>query len=203
MEEQKQCNCVNISTNPIYEIISFESQILKEYIMKSLKMVSFIALSLMMVFAASAQKDKSKRKSPPAQISKEIGGATVTVDYSQPSKRGREIFGGLEAYGKVWRTGANESTWIEFSKDVKIEGKKLAAGKYGLFTIPGEDEWTVIFNKAWNGWGAYEYKEADDVLRVQVKPSKTDDVVEVFTFEIADGNVSFAWDQTQVSFSVK
>ncbi len=172
--------------------------------MKSLKVVSFLALSLLMVFSAEAQKDKSKRKSPPAQVSQEIGEAKVTVDYSRPAKRGRDIFGGLEEYGKVWRTGANESTWIEVSKDVTIEGEKLAAGKYGLFTIPGEDEWTIIFNKKWDGWGAYEYKQSDDVLRVKVKPSETDEVVEMLTFEIEnDGTVTFAWDQTKVGFAVK
>lgn len=172
--------------------------------MKSLKLVSFFALSLILVFSAAAQKDKSKRKSPPAQISQEVNGTTVTIDYSQPSKRGRKIFGGLEDFGKVWRTGANESTWIQFSKDVKVEGKSLPAGKYGLFTIPGEDEWTIIFNKKWDGWGAYEYKEDDDVLRVTVKPSTSADVVELLTFDIQEnGNVSFAWDDTIVNFSVQ
>lgn len=172
--------------------------------MKSLKLVSLFSLSLLLVFSAAAQKDKSKRKSPPAQVSTEVGGAKITIDYSQPAKRGRDIFGGLEEYGKVWRTGANESTWIEVSKDVKVEGETLAAGKYGLFTIPGADEWTIIFNKKWDGWGAYEYKESDDVLRVKVKPSSTTEVVEMLTFDIAkDGKVSFAWDQTKVEFSVK
>lgn len=172
--------------------------------MRSLKVVSFLALSLLLVFSATAQKDKSKRKSPPAQVTKSVDGTTITIDYSRPSKRGREIFGGLEDYGKVWRTGANESTWIELSQDVKVEGKKLAAGKYGLFTIPGEDEWTIIFNKKWDGWGAYEYKDSDDVLRVKVKPTNVDEVVEMLTFEIEDsGDVIFAWDQTKVEFSIR
>ncbi|MEP0986350.1 DUF2911 domain-containing protein [Ekhidna sp.] len=172
--------------------------------MKSLKIASVLALSLIMVFSANAQKDKSKRKSPPAQVSQEIDGTKITIDYSKPSKKGRDIFGGLEAYGKVWRTGANESTWIELSSDVEVEGKKLAAGKYGLFTIPGEDEWTIIFNKKWDGWGAYEYKEADDVLRVKVKPSSTDGVVEVFSIDIEkSGDVIIAWDQTKVEFSIR
>ncbi|MEP1034579.1 DUF2911 domain-containing protein [Ekhidna sp.] len=172
--------------------------------MKSLKVVATLALSLLLVFSASAQKDKEKRKSPPAQVSQKVGDATITIDYSRPSKRGRDIFGGLEDYGKVWRTGANESTWIELSKDVTVEGKKLPAGKYGLFSIPGEDEWTIIFNKKWDGWGAYEYKESDDVLRVKVKASSTDDVVEMLTFEIEkSGDVIFAWDQTKVEFSIR
>ena len=172
--------------------------------MKTLKIASLFTLSLMLVFSASAQKDKSKRPSPPAQVSQEIDGTKITVDYSRPSKRGREIFGSLEEYGKVWRTGANESTWIEVSDDVEVEGKKLAAGKYGLFTIPGKDEWTIIFNKKWDGWGAYEYKEADDVLRVKVEPVAMDGIVETFTIDIADnGDVSLAWDQTQVTFSIR
>jgi len=171
--------------------------------MKTLRIASIFTLSLMLVFAASAQKDKSKRKSPPAQVSQEVNGTTVTIDYSQPSKRGREVFGSLEAYGKVWRTGANESSWIEVSNDVKVEGESLAAGKYGLFTIPGEDEWTIIFNKKWDGWGAYEYNQSDDVLRVKVKPTSTDGVVEMFTIEISeDGNVTLAWDETQVAFAI-
>ena len=152
----------------------------------------------------NAQKDKSQRKSPPAQVTQDIGGTTVTIDYSRPSKRGRDIFGGLEEYGKVWRTGANESSWIEVSKDVSVEGKTLPAGKYGLFSIPGEDEWTIIFNKKWDGWGAYEYKEEDDVLRVKVAPSTTDEVVEMLTMDVtSNGNVSIAWDQTKVEFKIK
>ena len=159
--------------------------------MKTLKIASLFAMSLLLAFSVSAQKDKSKRPSPPAQVSQEVDGTKITIDYSRPS-------------GKVWRTGANESTWIEVSSDVKVEGKPLAAGKYGLFTIPGEDEWTIIFNKKWDGWGAYEYKEEDDVLRVKVKPTSVDGVVEIFTIDIDNnGDVSLAWDQTQVTFSIR
>lgn len=169
----------------------------------SLKKLIVLSLSLVLVFAVQAQKDKSKRKSPPAQVSKEINGTKITIDYSKPSKRGRVIFGDLEAYGKVWRTGANESTWIEFSKEVKVEGKTLPAGKYGLFTIPGEDEWVVIFNSEWDGSGAFGYKESDDVLRVKVKSSKTE-LTDVFDIRIEDsGDVVLAWDETKVAFSVK
>ena len=172
--------------------------------MKSLKSLSLLALAMLVAFSTTAQKDKSKRPSPPAQVTKSINGTDVTIDYSQPSKRGREIFGGLEKYGKVWRTGANESSWIELSGDVKVEGKALAAGKYGLFTIPGEKEWTIIFNKKWDGWGAYEYSQDDDVLRVTVPSSTLDEVVEQFTINIADsGDVTLAWDKTQVSFAVE
>ena len=171
--------------------------------MKSLKTLVFLSLSLLIVFSVNAQKDKSKRPSPPAQVSKEVNGKTITIDYSQPSKRGRTVFGELVKYGKVWRTGANESTWIELSGDVTVEGETLAAGKYGLFTIPGEDEWTIIFNKTWDKWGAFSYSESDDVLRVKVKPQSTDPT-EVFTISVEDsGDVLLAWDETKVEFSIR
>ncbi len=172
--------------------------------MKYLKLISIAAMSFLIAFTATAQKDKSKRPSPPAQVSEKVGDATVTIDYSQPSKRGRDIYGGLIEYGKVWRTGANESTWIEVSKDVKVEGKDLSAGKYSLFTVPGEDEWTIIFNKEWSGWGAYKYKESEDALRVKVKPGAIDEEVEIFTVEIdKSGTVSLLWDKTKVDFKIK
>ena len=142
------------------------------------KRISFIAslLILLIGFNASAQHsssgDKSKRPSPPAKVSETLSNGTmVSVDYSQPSLKGRVIGKDLAVYGKLWRTGANEATVFEISKDVKINGKALAAGKYGLFTIPGENEWTIIFNKTWDKWGETDYKEADDALRIMVKGS--------------------------------
>ncbi|MEM0939948.1 MAG: DUF2911 domain-containing protein [Bacteroidota bacterium] len=171
---------------------------------RNLTVLTLLTAAMLLTFSSVAQMDKSKRPSPPAQVSKSINGADITIDYSRPSKRGREIFGGLEKYGKVWRTGANESSWIEVSKEVEIEGKKLAAGKYGLFTIPEKSEWTIIFNEKWDGWGAYEYDKDKDVLRVNVPSTQTDDMVEVFTIDIEDsGNVVMAWDQTEVQFSIK
>lgn len=172
--------------------------------MKTIKALLVLSMSLLMVITAYSQKDKSNRPSPPAQVSKDINGTKITIDYSQPSKRGREVFGVLEKYGKVWRTGANESTWIELSKDVKVEGESLAAGKYGLFTIPGKDEWMIIFNKKWDGWGAYEYNEENDVLRVKVKSASTVEVVETFTIDINEaGDVILTWDQTKVQFAIR
>jgi len=189
--EQKDGDFVQLNSNK------------KLKIMKTVKTLTTLCMGLLLVFGAQAQQDKSKRPSPPAEVTKEINGTTITVNYSKPSKRGRTIFGELEPYGKVWRTGANESTWIEFSKEVKVEGKKLAAGRYGLFTIPGADEWVVIFNSVSDKWGAFSYKEKDDVLRVTVKPSKTT-MTEVLDINIDDdGNVVLAWDETKVAFAVK
>jgi hypothetical protein len=100
-----------------------------------------------------------------------VGGTEVMIKYAQPAVKGRLVFGtkaqkALVPYGEVWRTGANESTTIEFSNDVTVQGKKLAKGVYSLFTIPGETDWTIIFNKEAKMWGAYTYKAEKDVLRV-------------------------------------
>jgi hypothetical protein len=153
---------------------------------------------------ASAQEDKSKRVSPPAKVSETItSGATITIDYSQPSVKGRTIGKDIAPYGEVWRTGANEATVFETSKDVEIEGKTLAAGKYSLYSIPGTDKWTFIFNRTWEQWGTV-YKESEDVLRVDVKPSKAAEAMEKMTFTIAkDGKVSLLWGEVQADLNVK
>ena len=151
-----------------------------------------------------AQQDKSKRASPPAKVSETISsGVTVSIDYSQPSVKGRTIGNEIATYGKVWRTGANEATIFEIDKDATIEGKPLKAGKYGLFSIPGENEWVIIFNQKSDQWGT-QYSESDDALRVKVKPSKTSSSTEKMTFNIAkSGTVSLLWGSTKVDFKVK
>lgn len=144
-----------------------------------------------------------QRTSPKAEASGTVGGAKVDIVYCRPSADGRKIMGGLVPFGKVWRTGANAATTIEFDKSVKIEGKSLPAGKYALFTIPDEDEWTIIINKDYNQQGAYNYDEKKDVLRVNVKPKKTDQFVETFTIAPERDRVSMKWENTEVSFKVK
>ncbi|SMB99215.1 conserved hypothetical protein [Hymenobacter roseosalivarius DSM 11622] len=152
---------------------------------------------------AKMPEDKSKRPSPPATVSTTVGAAKITVDYSRPSMKGRKIFGALEPYGKVWRTGANEATTFEASQAVTINGQALPAGKYALFTIPGEQEWTIIFNKTAEQWGAYKYDEKQDALRVKVKPTKPAQPVEQFTIK-ADkaGTIMMTWENSQVAFKV-
>jgi len=163
-----------------------------------------LVLTVLTAFSASAQQDKSKRVSPPATVTQAIKkGATVTINYSQPSLKGRKIGTDLAPYGKVWRTGANEATVFEVDKDVKVEGKLLPAGKYSLYTIPNENEWIIIFNKKWNQWGT-NYTEADDQLRVTVKPEKSESFKEKLTFDISKGGeVSIEWGDTEVEFEVK
>jgi len=146
---------------------------------------------------------QDKPLSPKETVKGKIGGVDTEIVYCRPSARGRKMIGGKEPYGSVWRTGANAATTIEFDKDVKIEGKTLPAGKYALFTIPNENEWTIIVNKDYNQQGAYNYDEKKDVLRVNVKPKKTDQFVETFTITPEKDRVSMKWENTEVAFKVK
>ena len=166
--------------------------------------LAFSALALFAFDSQAQEEDKSQRPSPPAEATASVDGTDITVNYSQPSVKDREIFGGLEPYGKVWRTGANEATTFEASGDVEIEGQTLPAGKYALFTIPREEEdWTVIFNNVPDQWGAYDYDEAQDALRVEVAPEATPETVEKLTFEVGDdGQVTMMWADTSISFDV-
>ena len=135
----------------------------------------------------------------------------VKVTYCRPHKNGREIFGddekALVKYGEVWRTGANEATEITFTKDIKVGGKKLKAGTYTIFTIPNKDKWTVIFNSELGQWGAYSYDAKKDILHIDAKVEKTEEVYEPFTieFELNDNiaNMVFLWDTTKASFPLE
>ncbi|MEO9803950.1 MAG: DUF2911 domain-containing protein [Reichenbachiella sp.] len=133
--------------------------------------------------------------------------AIIKIYYSQPQRNGRDIFGTKVPYGKVWRTGANENPEIKVYQDITLGGKKLKAGTYSLFTIPGEKEWTLIINSDLDYWGAYSYKQENDVLRVNVPSASTSDVVEAFSIRLEDkGNKSavlrLAWDKTMIEVPV-
>jgi hypothetical protein len=153
---------------------------------------------------ASAQQIKKPRPSPPDTVRATTAkGVAIEIAYSQPSVKGRTIGTDLAPYGKVWRLGANEATTIELSKNVKVEGKALAAGKYAVYAIPGEKEWTIMFNKGIKNWGTV-YKEDEDVLRVTVKPGKSSTFAEQLKFIIdPSGKVSFVWGNEVVAFLVK
>jgi hypothetical protein len=145
-----------------------------------------------------------KPLSPEATAEGIVSGVKTKIVYCRPSARGRKMVGGKDPYGKVWRTGANATTTIEFNDDVLIEGKPLKEGKYALFTIPGETGWIVIFNSGYeNAWGAYDYEENEDVLRVTVKPAKTKNYVETFTITTEKDKVSLTWENFYVAFKVK
>lgn len=137
-----------------------------------------------------------------------IGGAHIHIDYSSPGVRGRIIFGGLLAYNQLWQAGAHKATWIETNKDLIIDGKILPIGKYGFFTIPSRDEWTVIFNSNWDQHGKDEYDEKNDVLRFKVKPKKLNKITEHLEYKVGkvssnEGTISLAWEKVLVSFNFK
>ncbi|MEO7960112.1 MAG: DUF2911 domain-containing protein [Ginsengibacter sp.] len=175
--------------------------------MKKIVSIAFLAASVMSFTSLRAQDDKSKRPSPPVVVTQKIdGGATITIDYSQPSLKGRTIGKDIEPMdGKVWRTGANEATVFETDKDVTINGSKLPAGKYGLFTIfDGSDDATVVFNKTWKQWGAFKYSEPDDALRVKADVDKLSTPAEKMTFKVSpSGNVDLMWGDKKLEFKVK
>jgi len=166
--------------------------------------IIFPAILTLVRIGAMAQADKSKRPSPPAKVSETLArGTTVTIDYSQPSLKGRKIGTEIVPYGEIWRTGANEATVFEVSKDVFINGQALAAGKYGLYSLPGETEWVIIFNKTWNQWGT-KYDPAADALRIKVTPANLDATTEKMTFQVSkEGKVSLLWGNISVEFMVK
>jgi hypothetical protein len=114
-------------------------------------------------------------------IVQDFGLGKISLTYCRPDVKGRKIFGGMEPYGTVWRTGANSATVITFSDDVSMDGNKIPAGEYGLFSIPGEKEWTIILSKQPKQWGAYSYKEADDFLRFKVRTEQLPMLTETMT----------------------
>jgi hypothetical protein len=163
-----------------------------------LLMTGLMASSLL-----SCAQDAQNRPSPAKKATGKAGKATVTIDYSSPAVKGRKVFGDLVPYGKIWRAGANEATIFEVDSDVKVEGQALPKGKYGIFAIPGESEWTIVFNKTWNQWGSYRYKQEEDALRVKVPARKTSQPVENLTYSVGNGRVTLQWENTEVGFRVE
>tara|TARA_R110001632_G_scaffold19898_4_gene59825 strand:- start:986 stop:1573 length:588 start_codon:yes stop_codon:yes gene_type:complete len=153
-------------------------------------------------------KTKKKVLSPHKSAMSMIGDAHVHIDYSSPGARGRIIFGGLLAYDQVWQAGAHNATWLETNKDLTIGGKTLKAGKYGIFTIPSKEEWVLIFNSNWNQHGKDDYDEKDDVLRFNVKPFISEEIIEHLEYKVkklsdTEGSISLAWEKVTVSFPFK
>lgn len=166
------------------------------------KLSTLLLVAAAFLITASAYAQEKKRTSPKDELSAKVGGAQVDIVYCRPSADNRRVMGELVPFGQVWRTGANAATTIEFDKPVKIEGKDVPAGKYALFTIPNENEWTIILNKDHGQWGAYNYDQSKDVVRVSVKPKKTM-FVETFTITPEKDRVSLKWENTEVAFKVK
>jgi hypothetical protein len=171
-----------------------------------MRKATLFLLATVMATSVFAQGMKMPRPSQKSVLTQTIGVTDVTITYSRPGVKGRQIWGSLVPYDAVWRTGANEATDIAFSDDVTINGSKLAKGTYSLHTIPGKDEWTIIFNSVADQWGSYSYDAAKDSLRVKAKPEKAP-FTEWLTFEVpslsADsGTVAIRWENLSVPFTV-
>jgi hypothetical protein len=170
-------------------------------------LAGLMALHLAAAAAAQPPQIQFPRPSPNASVSQTVGITDISLRYSRPGVKGRVIWGGLVPYDEVWRTGANENTTITFSTPVKVEGQELPAGTYGLQTIPTPNEWTVIFSKDADLWGAFDYKPENDALRIQVKPAAAE-FQERMGFELTDltdtsAEVVLRWEKLKVPFTVE
>jgi DUF2911 family protein len=147
---------------------------------------------------------QDKKAASPAETAKgTINGAAITINYGSPSVKGREIWGGLVPYGKVWRAGANDATTFETSKEITVEGQKLPAGKYSFFIIPEKDHATIIFNKESKQWGAYDYNEKKDQLRVRVKPIAAKAKTEKLLYVLDNTGLTVKWDSWDIPVAIK
>jgi tetratricopeptide (TPR) repeat protein len=165
---------------------------------KQLKIMRKLSLFILALGLSVANAQELPAPSPSATLSQRVGLTDFTIEYSRPGVKGREIFGALIPYNEVWRTGANKATSIEFSATVMFDGKKVAAGKYSVFTIPAEGEWTFILNKNTELWGAGDYKESEDVIRIAVAASETE-MTETFTMDIT--HLSSEGGHLEISFA--
>jgi hypothetical protein len=174
----------------------------------SARAAAFALAGLMMSTMLLAQSDKSQRPSPPATASGKIGTATITIDYSSPSVKGRKIWGELVPFGKPWRAGANEATLFTTDKDIKVEGKTLPAGKYSFFVTPGETEWTIMFNSETGQWGDKKNGDANvdpakNVLAVKAKPVKSASMSEKLVYVVTPAGFALRWENLEVPVAVK
>ena len=164
-----------------------------------MKLPSLLTIAIILSFTTQAQ--ITPQPSTSQTITQQFGLGSITLNYSRPNVKGRKIFGYVEPYDKVWRTGANSATVITFSDDVSIEGNKVPAGEYGLFSIPGENQWTIILSKKAKQWGAYTYNQGDDYLRFTIKPIRLPRAVETFTMQFENmypttGELHLLWENS-------
>ena len=165
------------------------------------------ACTILLSAAISSAQVKLPALSPTQTLKQDFGLGSIEITYSRPSAKGRTIFGGLEDFGKIWRTGANAATKIKFTEKVELAGKKIDTGTYVLYTIPGIETWEVIINKGLTNWGTDGYKESEDVVRFKVDPKKLKSKVEMFTIEINNlkaesCDIDLMWDKTSITIPV-
>ncbi|NVK28456.1 MAG: DUF2911 domain-containing protein [Flavobacteriia bacterium] len=176
--------------------------------MKKLLLLATLAFGFGFSSLAQDGTEALEQKPSPTDIAKTwVGDSYVKITYNRPHKRNRVVFGELVPYGEVWRTGANAATEITTTEDITLGGKELEAGTYSIFTIPNEDSWTIIINSDLGQWGAYRYKEENDVLRFDVATQEAPTTYEAFTiaFEGEDNSkmLVMMWDDVKIAISIK
>lgn len=158
--------------------------------------------------APAAPAVKFPAQSPSSTVTQDVGLTKIEVVYARPGVKGRQVIGGTEAFGRVWRTGANTATKVTFSTAVKFGGADVPAGSYALYSIPGADSWTIILNKVTGQWGAYQYDAKNDLVRVQAKPVRLSEPVETFTIDVNDirdqsATLNLIWERTKVPVKIE
>ena len=172
---------------------------MKKFVLCAAIVAAFISIK--------AQSIKTPAPSPPQTIKQDFGISSIELSYSRPGVKGRKVFGELVPFGKVWRTGANNATTINFADDVTVGGVKIPAGKYGLLTIPDKDNWTIIITKQVDVTNPADYKKESDIVRVNVKSMATRDKIETFTMQFANVKPSscdlqMMWENTSVTLPI-
>lgn len=170
--------------------------------------LAFASIAPVIAQTPEAPKVTFPAASPKSTLQQRVGVTDIEIVYSRPSAKGRTILGNIEPYGKVWRTGANNATKLTFSTPVKLNGTDIPAGTYELFTIPGENEWTIIIHKDSSQWGAYKYDEKNDIARFKATPVKLTEVVETFTIDVNDirndsATLNLRWERTRVPIKLQ
>ena len=168
---------------------------------------ALLLAALSLSTALRAEEPRLPEASPGAKAALTVGITDIEIVYHRPGVKGRQIWGGLVPWNEVWRLGANQATTISFSTPVQVEGRDVPAGTYGLFAIPGQDRWTLILNKKPKQWGAYFYKQEEDLLRFDVKP-QTGPAMEWMAFHMTPSGsdaavIEMAWDTLRVPFTVQ
>jgi hypothetical protein len=174
--------------------------------LSKLKALSIFVVAFLVSTIAFAQ--KGPVASPRDSVSGTVAGSTIKISYGSPAVKGRKIWGGLVPYDKVWRTGANQATTFETSKAIKVEGKTLPAGKYSLYSTPGEKEWKIIFNSQTGQWGikmdgSTTNDPSKDVLVVSAKPMKSQGFNERLNFKINNNGFVILWENLAVPVLIK
>ncbi len=175
---------------------------------KKLKTIAAVLLITGGSIITNAQTLKVPAPSPLQTLKQAFALSDITIEYSRPGVKGRVIYGDVVPFGKIWRTGANATTKITFGEDVKVEGNAVAAGTYGIYTVPNKDSWEIMLYKDLTLAGnVAEYKKENELLRFTVKPTALGNKVETFTINVADvspanANIELVWENTRVAFSV-